>query len=44
VRTMEGDYSGAAPEAALRAGRHQLAALYRAGQDLLTEIRLSAPD
>jgi hypothetical protein len=44
VRTMDGDYSGAASEAALRAGRHPLTALYRAGQDLLTEIRLSAPD
>jgi hypothetical protein len=44
VRTIDGDYSGAAPEAALRAGRHPLAALYRAGQDLLTEIRLSTPD
>ena len=44
VRTMDGDFSGAAPEAALRAGRHPLTALYRAGQDLLTEIRLSTPD
>ena len=44
VRTMEGDFSGVASEAALRTGRHPLAALYRAGQDLLTEIRLSAPD
>jgi hypothetical protein len=44
VRTIEGDFSGVAPEAALRSGRHPLAALYGAGQDLLTEIRLSAPD
>ena len=44
VRMMEGDYSGGASEATLRAGRHPLAALYRAGQDLLTEVRLSTPD
>jgi hypothetical protein len=42
VRTADGDYSGAADEAALRAGRHPLSPLYAAGQDLLTEIRLSA--
>jgi len=44
VRTMDGDFSGAASEAALRAGRHPLTVLYRAGQDLLSEIRLSTPD
>lgn len=44
VRMMEGDYSGVASEVALRSGRHPLAALYGAGQDLLTEIRLSAPE
>ena len=43
VRTVDGDYSGVAPEAALRSGRDALASLYAAGQDLLTEIRLSTP-
>ena len=43
VRTGDGDFSGAAPEAALSAGRHPLSPLYAAGQDLLTEIRLSTP-
>jgi hypothetical protein len=43
VRTIEGAYSGVAPEAALRPGRHPLAPLYAAGQDLLTEIRLATP-
>jgi hypothetical protein len=33
--------TGAAPESALRAGRHALAPLYAAGQDVLTEIRLT---
>lgn len=37
-------FTGVAPEAMLRAGRHVLSPLYAAGQDLLTEIRLaSAP-
>jgi len=37
--------TGVAPEPALRAGRHPLAPLYAAGQDVLTEIRLaSEPD
>jgi hypothetical protein len=44
VRMPEGDYSGAAAEAALKTSRHPLAALYGAGQDLLTEIRLSVPE
>jgi hypothetical protein len=44
VRTMDGDYSAVVSEAELQAGRNPLAALYRAGQDLLTEIRLSTPD
>jgi hypothetical protein len=43
ARTADGDYSGAADETALRAGRHPLSPLYAAGQDLLTEIRLSTP-
>ncbi len=43
VRTRDGDYTGVAPEAALQTGRHPLAELYRAGQDLMTEIRLSTP-
>jgi len=43
VRTVDGAYSGAAPEYALQAGRHPLAPLYAAGQDLLTEIRLATP-
>lgn len=33
--------SGGAPEALLRTSRHQLAPLYAAGQDVLTEIRLT---
>ena len=44
VTTGEERYSSAAPESALRSGRHPLAQLYAAGQDLLTEIRLSTPD
>ena len=43
VRTVDGGYSGVAPEAALQTGRHPLAPLYAAGQDLLTEIRLATP-
>ena len=43
VRTADGDYSGAAAEDVLRVGRHPLSGLYAAGQDLVTEIRLSAP-
>jgi hypothetical protein len=35
-------FSGAAPESALRGGRHPLSPLYAAGQDLLTEIRLAS--
>lgn len=33
--------TAAAPESALRTGRHPLAPLYAAGQDVLTEIRLT---
>jgi hypothetical protein len=33
--------TGGAPEALLRTSRHQLAPLYAAGQDVLTEIRLT---
>jgi hypothetical protein len=43
LRTVDGAYSAAAPEALLRTSRHPLAPLYAAGQDLLTEIRLSTP-
>jgi hypothetical protein len=43
ARTLDGSYSGAAPQAALRSGRHPLSSLYAAGQDLLTEIRLAMP-
>ena len=43
VRTADGDYSGAAAEDVLRVGRHPLSGLYAAGQDLVTEIRLSTP-
>ena len=43
ARTADGMFSAAAPEALLRSGRHPLAPLYAAGQDLLTEIRLSVP-
>ena len=39
VRLSDGGYTGAAPAAALR-GRHPLARLYAAGEDLITEIRL----
>jgi hypothetical protein len=43
VRTVDGAYSATAAEASLRARSHPLSALYAAGQDLLTEIRLSTP-
>jgi hypothetical protein len=35
-------FTGVAPEALLRSGRHTLSTLYAAGQDLLTEIRLAS--
>ena len=41
ARKLDGAFSAAAPEALLRTGRHPLAPLYAAGQDLLTEIRLA---
>jgi hypothetical protein len=44
ARTADGDFTGVAPEEALRSGRHPLSSLYAAGQDLITEIRLSTPD
>jgi len=44
VRTVDGRYSAGAPEALLRTGRHPLAPLYAAGQDLITEVRLASPD
>jgi hypothetical protein len=43
LRTEDGGYTGVAPEAALRSGRHPLSELYAAGQDLITEIRLASP-
>jgi hypothetical protein len=43
TRSADGDFTGFAEEAALRSGRHPLSPLYGAGQDLLTEIRLSTP-
>jgi hypothetical protein len=42
ARIGEDRFTGAAPEALLRTGRHVLAPLYAAGQDLLTEIRLAS--
>lgn len=44
ARTAEGGFTGAAAEQALRTGRHPLSPLYAAGQDLVTEIRLSTPE
>jgi hypothetical protein len=44
ARMTDGAYSGSADEAAVRTGRHPLSPLYAAGQDLLTEIRLSTPN
>jgi hypothetical protein len=43
LRTEDGGFTGAAPEAALAGGRHPLSELYAAGQDLVTEIRLASP-
>ncbi len=43
ARIADHDYTGVATEEALRSGRHPISALYAAGQDLLTEIRLSTP-
>jgi len=43
ARTADGAFTGTAEEVTLRAGRHPLSPLYGAGQDLLTEIRLSTP-
>jgi hypothetical protein len=40
ARIGDDRYSASAPESALRSGRHPLAPLYAAGQDVLTEIRL----
>jgi len=42
ARIGDGGFSGAAPESALRSGRHPLSTVYAAGQDLLTEIRLAS--
>jgi hypothetical protein len=43
ARTVDGNWTGVAAEEALRTGRHPLAELYAAGQDLVTELRLSTP-
>jgi hypothetical protein len=40
VRTFDATLSAELPEEALQRGRHELASLYNAGQDLLTEVRL----
>ena len=42
ARIGDDGFSGAAPESALRGGRHPLSTVYAAGQDLLTEIRLAS--
>jgi hypothetical protein len=43
LRTEDGGFTAAGPEAALKTGRHPLSELYAAGQDLVTEIRLASP-
>lgn len=42
ARIGDDGFSGAAPESALRGGRHPLSTVYAAGEDLLTEIRLAS--
>jgi hypothetical protein len=42
VRTPEGDVTAEVPEDELRGRRDLLAPLYRAGQDVMTEIRMIA--
>ena len=42
ARIGQDGFTAAAPESALRAGRHPLSTVYAAGQDLLTEIRLAS--
>ena len=42
ARIGEDGFTAAAPESALRGGRHPLSTVYAAGQDLLTEIRLAS--
>ena len=44
LRMLDGGFTAAAPESPLRSGRHALAALYAAGQDVITEVRLATPD
>jgi hypothetical protein len=41
VRTFDATLSAELPEETLQRGRHELAPLYAAGQDLLTEVRLA---
>ena len=40
VRTFDATLSAELPEELLKRGRHELASVYIAGQDLLTEVRL----
>ncbi|HET9085330.1 MAG TPA: hypothetical protein VFN41_13100 [Candidatus Limnocylindrales bacterium] len=42
ARIGDDGFSAAAPESALRGGRHPLSTVYAAGQDLLTEIRVAS--
>jgi hypothetical protein len=42
ARVGDDRLTAAAPEAQLRTGRHMLSPLYDAGQDLITEIRLTS--
>ena len=43
ARTLDSDWTAMATEQALRTRQHPLAELYAAGQDLVTELRLSTP-
>jgi len=43
VRTTDANYSAGASQAEVSSGRHPLAELYAAGQDLITEIRFATP-
>ena len=43
ARTVDGGWTAQATEQALRTRNHPLAELYAAGQDLVTELRLSTP-
>ena len=43
ARSVDGGWTAVATEQALRTRQHPLAELYAAGQDLVTELRLSTP-